>query len=314
MFKQIRQALGSKGTAAQGGEQGEELSAEIHTLHQISLRLHTIQPQHNLAQAIIDILENVMGYEHGAVLVISDDGKQLLPYALSRQGRDEAFLEADKAMITSHQIVVGQGITGWVAAHGVTVRTGDVAQDSRYYGVRNAIRSELCAPLVDNGRVIGVLNVETARPDAYSVADQRLLEIVAAEVARAIQNQRYRATLDEYTATLEQKVTARTAELSAANRQLQAEIDERTRAQQERDRLIEELQVALADVKTLRGLLPICASCKKIRDDGGYWQQIEVYVRDHTHAEFSHSICPSCFEKLYPGLTYRGPSAPRQDI
>ena len=63
-----------------------------------------------------------------------------------------------------------------------------------------------------------------------------------------------------------------------------------------------ELQKALSKIKTLSGLLPICASCKKIRDDKGYWNQIELYVRDHTEAEFSHSICPNCAEKLYGDL------------
>jgi PleD family two-component response regulator len=61
-----------------------------------------------------------------------------------------------------------------------------------------------------------------------------------------------------------------------------------------------QLQEALANVKTLKGLLPICANCKKIRDDEGYWQQVEVYVRDHSEAEFSHGICPDCIKKLYP--------------
>jgi CheY-like chemotaxis protein len=64
----------------------------------------------------------------------------------------------------------------------------------------------------------------------------------------------------------------------------------------------QELQEALAKVTTLRGLLPICASCKKIRDDQGYWQQVEVYVRDHSEAEFSHCLCPDCARKLYPEL------------
>ena len=63
-----------------------------------------------------------------------------------------------------------------------------------------------------------------------------------------------------------------------------------------------ELQKALNEIKTLSGLLPICASCKKIRDDKGYWNQIELYIRDRSEAEFSHSICPSCAEKLYGHL------------
>ncbi|HEX9922163.1 MAG TPA: response regulator [Anaerolineae bacterium] len=77
---------------------------------------------------------------------------------------------------------------------------------------------------------------------------------------------------------------------------------ERRRAQLERDDLIAELQTALAEVKTLSGLLPICASCKKIRDDQGYWQQVEVYLKQHSDAEFSHGFCPNCLEKLYPDI------------
>jgi len=78
------------------------------------------------------------------------------------------------------------------------------------------------------------------------------------------------------------------------------DITERKQAEEERERLIGELQEALAEVKTLSGLLPICASCKSIRDDQGYWQQIEAYIRDHSEAEFSHSVCPECAKKLYP--------------
>jgi AmiR/NasT family two-component response regulator len=67
-------------------------------------------------------------------------------------------------------------------------------------------------------------------------------------------------------------------------------------------RLNAELQEALTKVKTLSGLLPICASCKKIRDDQGYWHEVETYVRDHSEAEFSHGLCPDCIKKLYPEL------------
>jgi hypothetical protein len=62
------------------------------------------------------------------------------------------------------------------------------------------------------------------------------------------------------------------------------------------------LQGALDNIRTLEGLLPMCANCKNIRDDDGYWQQVEVYIRNHSEAEFSHSICPSCAQKLYPEL------------
>ncbi len=74
----------------------------------------------------------------------------------------------------------------------------------------------------------------------------------------------------------------------------------RKRSREEREYLIVELQDAVTKVKTLSGMMPICASCKKVRDDKGYWQQIEDYLHDHSEAEFSHGICPECAQKLYP--------------
>ncbi len=68
------------------------------------------------------------------------------------------------------------------------------------------------------------------------------------------------------------------------------------------ERLIRQLREALTKVKTLRGLLPICASCKKIRDDDGYWRKVEIYVEEHSDAVFSHSLCPDCMRKLYPEI------------
>jgi two-component system cell cycle response regulator len=68
----------------------------------------------------------------------------------------------------------------------------------------------------------------------------------------------------------------------------------------EKERLIQELEEALAKVRILSGLLPICSSCKNIRDDKGYWNQMETYISDHSDAEFSHGLCPSCAQTLYP--------------
>lgn len=79
---------------------------------------------------------------------------------------------------------------------------------------------------------------------------------------------------------------------------IKQDVTERIKAQEERERLIVQLKQALSDVKTLTGLLPICASCKKIRDDTGYWNQVEVYIRDRSSAQFTHGICPDCAQKL----------------
>lgn len=76
----------------------------------------------------------------------------------------------------------------------------------------------------------------------------------------------------------------------------------RRQADQEREQLIKELHQAMREIKTLSGFIPICSSCKKIRDDKGYWNQIESYLKAHSDAEFSHGICPDCARKIYPDL------------
>jgi hypothetical protein len=80
------------------------------------------------------------------------------------------------------------------------------------------------------------------------------------------------------------------------------EVSKEMEAAEERERLVSAFQEALSKVKQLSGLLPICASCKKIRDDQGYWNQIEEYIRKHSDADFTHGFCPACMEKLYPEL------------
>lgn len=77
------------------------------------------------------------------------------------------------------------------------------------------------------------------------------------------------------------------------------DITTRKASEQERERLISELKDALANVKALSGMLPICAACKKIRDDKGYWSQVEIYISAHSEAEFSHGICPDCAKRIY---------------
>jgi PAS domain S-box-containing protein len=80
------------------------------------------------------------------------------------------------------------------------------------------------------------------------------------------------------------------------------DISERKQAEVEREKLLSELQQALAEIKTLRGFLPICSYCKKIRDDKGYWNQLEDYISTHSEALFSHGICPECFEREAPKI------------
>lgn len=83
---------------------------------------------------------------------------------------------------------------------------------------------------------------------------------------------------------------------------LKREMDCRKEREHELRQSNDELQRALSEVKVLRGLVPICASCKKIRNDQGFWQQLEEYIQQHSEAEFSHGLCSPCIKKLYPGV------------
>lgn len=107
-----------------------------------------------------------------------------------------------------------------------------------------------------------------------------------------------RAAHDE----LEDRVRSRTQQLTTANETLNQEIATRRATEEEKEQLIKKLTEALAQVKTLTGLLPICSSCRQIRDQEGHWSKIEEYIQHRTDAEFTHGICPKCAKSLYPDL------------
>ncbi|MCG8638930.1 MAG: hypothetical protein MI862_04310 [Desulfobacterales bacterium] len=105
---------------------------------------------------------------------------------------------------------------------------------------------------------------------------------------------------------LDRRVELQTQTLARKNAELEREIKERTQIGKTLMEKKESLEQALSEVKILSGLLPICSSCKKIRDDRGYWNQIESYINLHSDATFSHGICPNCAERLYPDLFEEG--------
>jgi tetratricopeptide (TPR) repeat protein len=187
-----------------------------------------------------------------------------------------------------------------------------------------AIAEHIDAPLMESSALKGVADVEAARGNyrrAYEfelrhhhVRDEMFNQENAARLARlqvTHETEQQQRLIQLQQAELAQVRTVRTAlavtaglvllslGLVLARYRLKQQSEARLRAQ------AEELQEAIGRVQTLKGLLPICASCKKIRDDNGYWTQVEQYVTAHSAAEFTHSICPSCFEGLYP----EGPTA-----
>ena len=164
----------------------------------------------------------------------------------------------------------------------------------------------------------------------WNIAAQKMFGYVEEEIIgqplTILMPERYRKvhkrSMERHSSSGESKVIGKTLELSGLRKDLSEfqmelslatwnvgqdvfytgiirDISERKRVEEEREKLLLDLQDALAKVKTLSGLLPICAACKKIRDDKGYWNQIESYIRDHSEADFTHSICPECSKKLY---------------
>jgi len=132
---------------------------------------------------------------------------------------------------------------------------------------------------VSEGDLDYVININ--RSDEFGVLAETFNGMVASLKKSYIRTRMANEELNEFKDNLEQIVEQRTNELRHLN---------------------QELSGALSEVKNLKGLLPICSSCKNIRDDNGYWSRIEEYISTHSQAEFTHSICPACAKKLYPEI------------
>ncbi|MCX6120944.1 MAG: PAS domain S-box protein [Ignavibacteriales bacterium] len=170
------------------------------------------------------------------------------------------------------------GIIKWAGAiQDVTGYTPNEHRNSTIFDWRNNIHPE------DRERAVSLID------EANKTIGHYLIEY------------RYRRRDGEYIHIEDQGVSLKN-ESGKVERVLGAieNITERKRTVLERERLIKELQDAVADIKVLSGLVPICSNCKKIRDDKGYWTQLEGYIQAHSQAKFSHGVCPDCMVKLYP--------------
>lgn len=161
-------------------------SKSLKILHEISMKLRSNPLKPQFTQDFVDILEIDTGFELLAVLIKTGPGNTLKPLALSKQGQELSFLDYDKAYVQSKCSTADAGITDWVALNGQSVRTGNVMDDPRYFGIRDNIQSELCVPLVVGKEVIGVINTETSRSRAYTELDEQFLETAANHLALAI--------------------------------------------------------------------------------------------------------------------------------
>jgi GAF domain-containing protein len=131
------------------------------------------------------------------------------------------------------------------------------------------LQNVMFAPLVIDGKTVGIIGLANKATD-FNDNDAKMATGFGELAAIALQNSR--------------------------------NMDDRIAAERQREKVILDLNKALSEVKKLSGLLPICAHCKKIRDDKGYWTQIESYIHDHSDVEFSHGICKECADKYYPNM------------
>ncbi len=161
------------------------LSDALPALHALTLEARETGDAGGYAQAVVDALDEHVGWENVAVLVC-DQAARLEPLALSRPGPDPAELERDREFVRDRLVEPGLGVTGWVARHAETVRLEDVREDARYFPLREEIRAELCAPIRVAERTFGVLNTETSRLGGFTEADQRLAEVVSLGLAAVL--------------------------------------------------------------------------------------------------------------------------------
>lgn len=140
-----------------------------------------------------------------------------------------------------------------------------------------------------NGKGTGKLTEEQGREIQKALVEKQITQL--RNYAHQMQQSRLRI-----------EAATQAKELADALQRLRVEVAERKRTEEQRDKLISDLQKALGEVKTLSRLLPICSHCKNIRDDKGDWSKIESYIHKHSDTEFSHGICPECAKKYYPGM------------
>jgi PAS domain S-box-containing protein len=188
---------------------------ELSTLYGASLILSQSLDPEVIGQTLIELMEQHLAYEHGGVAVVDKERQVAIPLAVSTEGQGQDYVAQAKEHLRSLTLRQRQGIVAWVIEHGEPVRLGDVTQDPRYYTLTEEVRSELCVPLKVGERVIGALNVESGRPDAYDEQDEWLLTALAGPAAVAIENARLYEQVRDYAATLERHVAERTAELES---------------------------------------------------------------------------------------------------
>jgi PAS domain S-box-containing protein len=171
----------------------EEIQRHIKSLgalSEASLAFTRLQHPEDVGKRVIATLEQMLSWQRGSLWLIDEARQGMRLLAHGDMGLAPEALARELERVRSLVCRVGDGMTGWVAQHGQAVRSGNVKNDPRYLEADPAIRSEMAVPLIMGGRAIGVINVESREPDAFSAHDERLLMTLANQVAIAIENAR----------------------------------------------------------------------------------------------------------------------------
>jgi PAS domain S-box-containing protein len=165
----------------------QQRSRELETLYQTTKLITQSLELHVIAENLVTIMEQHLGYEYCAVQLVDESNQQVVPLAISRRGRDQETYKKD---LQSYQFHWDRGITGWVVQNALPLRSNNVSTEPRYFKLIEGINSELCVPLISRNKVIGVINVETTRRHAYSAKDEEILTALASSAAIAFENAR----------------------------------------------------------------------------------------------------------------------------
>lgn len=238
------------------------VAESVEALANLGLKLSAVHTAKEAAEIIMGVADRVFGWDSCRLDLYSRENNRLYQI-LIKDSLDGQRVEFPSTYKHHHP----PPLTQQVINHGAKLILRDpktfLPGATPFGDELRPSASLMFVPIRNGAEVRGIATIQSYTPDAYTQEDLASFQALADHCGGAL---------------------------------------ERLRVQDEREQLIQQLQGALAQVRTLRGLLPICAQCKKIRDDHGYWNQVEVYVRDHSHANFTHSICPDCARHLYPEI------------
>jgi two-component system, cell cycle sensor histidine kinase and response regulator CckA len=295
------------------------VNLKLFTLIEISQRLASEHNPYKLVDDYCQEARRIIGAKWAAVGLLDEGEESFSPFFTS--GLDAGFDKVYQAPKPNRGIF-GEllGERGLRQIQNPDGKPLDLGFSPEYPPVQSFLGAAIFTP----SRVYGCFClVNKVGAEGFSNEDAQLALTLAAQLGVAYENalrydeiqqqvlklnqemvirQRAEAELQKAHTELEHRVIERTAELAKVNIALSEEIVEHKRLEAELEKSIGELQEASGKVKTLSGLLPICAWCKNIRDDTGYWHQVDSYISKHSETKFSHGLCPRCAEKMTPEI------------